>query len=95
MTMHLVKPHSSPATMPAARGRSGPSRASDAPDVVAQHRLVRLARMIEPDDARISEWRRHTPIAEFGGLTADALVSHGMQYLVEKFLLAILSGERG
>jgi len=51
--------------------------------------------MIEPDDARISEWRRHTPIAEFGGLTADALVSHGMQYLVEKFLLAILSGERG
>ena len=92
--MHLVKPHPSPATMPATRGRAGPSRACDG-DLVAQHRLVRLARMIEPDDARISEWRRHTPIAEFGGLTADALVSRGMQYLVEKFLLAILSGERG
>lgn len=93
--MHLVKPHPSPAMMPTTRGRAGPTGAFDTPDLVAQHRLDRLARMIEPDDSRISEWRRHTPIAEFGGLTADALVSHGMQYLVEKFLLAILSGERG
>lgn len=93
--MHLVKPHPSSVNMPTSRGRAGPKRVFDGGDRVAQHRLVRLARMIEPDESRISEWRRHTPIAEFGGLTADALVSQGMQYLVEKFLLAILSGERG
>ena len=96
MTMYLVKPRSSStAAMPVPIRWSKPSGTSRVIDRQGQHQLHQLALMIEPDELRISEWWHHTPIAELGGDTADALVSQGMQHLVEGFLLAILFGDRG
>jgi hypothetical protein len=60
----------------------------------ARHRLTKLAMMIEPDPRRLSEWWDQTPISELGG-TPGELVERGLENLVEKFLLAIIFGDRG
>jgi hypothetical protein len=93
--MYLVKPRSSCNALPVPIRWSKPSGNSRVIDRAGQHQLLQLALMIEPDELRISEWWHQTPIAELGGDTADALVSQGMQHLVEAFLLAILFGDRG
>lgn len=94
MTMYLVKPRSSCTAIPVPIRWSRGGGKGRAIDRMGQHQLVQLAMMIEPDELRISEWWHQTPIAELGGDTAEALVSQGMQHLVEAFLLAILFGNR-
>jgi hypothetical protein len=63
--------------------------------ILARQRLMKLALMIEPDARRLSEWWSQTPIDEFGSRTANELVEQGLENLVEKFLLAIVFGDRG
>lgn len=60
----------------------------------AERRLIKLAMTIEPNERRVMEWWNATPIEELGGLRAGELVARGLQNLLEKFLLAIIFGDR-
>lgn len=90
MITHLQTQHA-PSTEPRPYSRQGATSVID----IRRGRVTQLARMIEPDESRLAEWLRETPIAEFDGLTAHALLAAGTSYLIEDFLLAILTGERG
>jgi hypothetical protein len=61
---------------------------------LAERRLVKLAMMIEPSERRVMEWWTATPIEELGGLSASELVARGLETPLEKFLLAIIFGDR-
>lgn len=84
-------------------GRGASGRLRETVIVLAHHRLspglqrrriMRLARRVEPDGARLTAWWSVTGIAEFGGLTASELSSMGRGADVEGFLRAVLRGER-
>jgi hypothetical protein len=56
--------------------------------------VLRLAARIEPVSQRLLDWYRHSPIAELGHLSADALVRMHRGAWVIDFLESILSGVR-
>lgn len=58
------------------------------------HRIVDIARLIEPDRRAVWEWLLRTPIGEFNGRTAIELAHEGEGQRVVDLLQAVLSGAR-
>lgn len=56
--------------------------------------VLRVAAEIEPEQGTRLEWYRHTPIAEFGELTAEKLVAMDRAGSVIAFLRSIRDGKR-
>jgi len=56
--------------------------------------VLRLAAEVEPEPMAMLEWYRHTPIAEFGELTAEKLVAMDHADRVIAFLRSISDGTR-
>jgi hypothetical protein len=56
--------------------------------------VLELAQMIEPRFAAAITWYLHTPIMEFGYLTARDLVDQGRAEYVVNFLKSVFRGER-
>ena len=56
--------------------------------------LLELARNLEPDVDRLTDWWHGTGIAEFGGRTPDQLAKGGQGDALERFLRSIICGDR-